>query len=288
MHEEGLRHAAASALQLTSETCNGILGYPILEFTSSGLTHSFGGGAGAITAMAMALGLNPRTRVGHALMHMPSGSARVPDAAAAAWDSGAFFGGESFGEIEIEWPEDAPPSNSSAGGGATLNTPSLGGQITLRAVDVAGTVRFEHTVPFDFLAPWPASFHASNGLLRASPADVSDCADAGLGGGLTPQCTAVLASCDGHRGIDLGDTAQRRHSAAVIAFKAAMTVAAVLALGGAPAALAWLVFVVGAGSPTASVGNSGRQKIRSALVVAVVFLLYAALWWEHAVIPFEA
>lgn len=250
----------------------------------------------------MALALNPRTRVGHALSSGSGSSAAVT----AAWDSGAFFGGESFGEVDVEWPADALPSNASAGGGATLHTPSRGGRITLRAVDTAGTVRFEHTVPFDFLAPWPAAIHPSNGLPKASRGDLEACAKAGLGDGLTPPCAAVLASCDGHRGVDLGDVSHRSHSAAIVVFKAVMTVAAVVALVGAPVALAWLLFVLGSGAPLAALGaaeqtrggvstlssshaaGSGRRTARSALVVAVAFLLYTALWWEHAVMPFEA
>jgi len=269
-----------------SETCGGILGYPVLEFTSSGLTHSFGGGAGAITALAMALALNPNTRVGYS---------RGP---AAAWDSGAFFGAESFGEIEIEWPDEtlAPRPRAEAGGGVVLNTPSCGGRITLRAIDADGKARFEHSVPFDFLAPWPAAHHPHNGLARTDANVVAACAKADPAHGLTAACAAVLASCDGHRDVDLSDANARENSVAVLLFKGVMALTAFVAIGGPLVALSRLALAVARsartpGSASLRKGQAaadGPPPLRGALLLAVSLGVFCALWWEHIVQPFES
>jgi hypothetical protein len=232
-----------------------------------------------ITAIALPITYNPHTRVGY----KPHSS--VAGATDLSWSSGAYFDGDAFGEVDIEWPEDVPPTGASAGNGAVLNTPSLGGRITFRAIDAAGTVQLEHEVPFDFLAPWPAAFHLPNGMARTSADALKTCAAARLDGGLTPACAAVLASCDGHRWVDLSKAKNRGHSNAASAFIAAMSLAAVLALVGLPAALAWLLFALVA---TPSVrANNGSTVWRVPLILTALMALYTMLWWQHIVLPFE-
>lgn len=256
-------------VQLTSETCGGVLGYPIFEFTSSGLTHSFGGSQGAITAVTMALSLNPRTRVGYLVPQGPRLSKPVGPNPGSSWTSGAYWGGESFGEVEIEWPQDSDP-----GDGSSVHDNK--GRITFRAIDAAGIIRFEHSIPFGFLAPWPTAFHPSNGLRKATTDETVACAAANLSSGLSPACAAVLAACDGHRGVDLGDAMQRGHSVSIHAFKAVMGAAAAVALLGTPAAMTWL-FVA---------ASSGRRW-RLPLFISIAMGVYSALWWQHIVVPFE-
>jgi hypothetical protein len=289
--------------QLMRETCSGVLGYPIYEFTSSGLTHSFGGDAGAITALTMHIALNAYTRVGFApadddgtlsaevLQRSRHGRPRPTKQSASA---GAYFGGNSFGEIEIVWPELLPASSATAGGGATLRERDAGGSLTWRAIDATGTVQFEHSVPFEFLAPWPSTFHASNGLVRVTPADLRACAAAGLAGGLTTECAAVLASCDGHRSVDLSIPARRASQTPAVVFRLVMTIAAVTALVGTPALLLALMFMLSDCSPLECALRCRCRRVRWARmwhvllpVLCVLLSCYAAAWWRFIVMPFE-
>jgi hypothetical protein len=291
--------------QLTQESCTNVLGYPFFEFTSSGLTHAFGGGSGAITELTMRLTLNAYTRVGflpangrsaHVLRQTRAG--RPPAATATEGESveGAYFGGPSFGEIEIVWPEQKVASSAAAGSGAVLSNAEDGGSIAWRAVDADGTVRFEHAVPFAFLAPWPAAVHEPSGLSGPSLFDLRACAAANLSSGLTTPCAAVLASCEGHRNKDLSLAVNRGSSPAVAAFRRVMVGAALLPFILTPLLVAALLAVFSGRTLDIAWRRCTWTCVQKQWapcwhamlpVLCILLAAYVTAWWHYIVMPFE-
>jgi alkaline phosphatase D len=157
--------------ELHRVTCGAVLGgrVPLYDLTSSGLTHSWNGPI-------------KRAVVGACLM----GHTRVPNTTAP--ELNGWINERNVGAVDIKWGDDGLPTT-----------------VGLRVWGADGLLKLEHRVSREELeGTLPAGGAGSASASAASPAAVDlvslraaalECAGAPMDQGLTPACSAVLASC---------------------------------------------------------------------------------------------
>lgn len=187
-----------------AEGARAILGYPLWEFTSSGLTHSWGGLVKASTAAALLVG-STRAPLPAGEPWTPGSSSEPISACASdvpwrtfAWAAAravgfkspetglCFYAGRNWGEVDIQLDDGAD------GGDAV-------GVVRMRLWGEDGAVRLKHEVPLADLVPashklGKVGAGAGAGAGSLSDAQIAACARADLSAGVTRECAALLAA----------------------------------------------------------------------------------------------
>jgi hypothetical protein len=253
----------------------GPLGYSLLEATSSGLTHSWGG---ALLATITATLMQGDLRV--ALPPPPPGGGGgdycapnlpLPGLAARLWAAAAalvgapppplnaalqpcFFSGHNFGEVEMEFPAGPGPG----GGGVALRVWAAEGAPAHGAPE--GGAQLSRRVPLERLQPPSIALPERDAALAEAVLACARSGAAAMAVGLSPPCLAVLESALPPRLLPPLLTRVKIERTLLHILFLSLLVAPLLAV----AALAWVAL------------NLGRMGARghAAVAVAAVALLF--------------